>query len=95
MFPALEPQLQTLVKEIKRVIKFYESRHNEPKKVASLVLSGGTAQMPGLDEYLRQQVGLPLTVGDAWKSLEIKKDNHPQESPLYVTAIGLALRGLQ
>ncbi|HEX7259496.1 MAG TPA: type IV pilus assembly protein PilM [Candidatus Saccharimonadia bacterium] len=93
VYPALEPQLQTLVKEIKRVIKFYESRHEEPKKVASLVLSGGTAQMPGLDEYLRQQVGLPLTVGDPWKNLDIKKANHPQETPMYVTAIGLALRG--
>jgi len=94
VFPSLEPQLQTLVKEIKRVIKFYESRHEEPKKVESLVLSGGTAQMPGLDEFLRQQVGLPLTVGDPWKNLEIKKGNHPQETPTYVTAIGLALRGL-
>ncbi len=94
VFPALEPQLQTLVKEIKRVIKFYESRHEETKKVASLVLSGGTAQMPGLDQYLSEQVGLPLTVGDPWKNLEIKKENHPQETPMYATAIGLALRGL-
>ncbi len=95
LFPALEPHLQTLVKEIKRVIKFYESRHDANKKVASLVISGGTALMPGLDEYLRQQVGLPLTVANPWKNLEIKHPSHPEERPMYVTAIGLALRSLK
>ena len=95
VFPAIEPQLQLLVKEIKRVIKFYESRHDDNKKVASLVISGGTALMPGLADYLSHEVGLPLTIADPWKNLEIKQPSHPEERPMYVTAIGLALRGLQ
>ena len=60
-----------------------------------MVISGGTAQMPGIADYFQKEVGLPLKVANPWKNLELKKSfSDPKEAPMYATAIGLALRGL-
>lgn len=93
---AVEPELQTVVKEVKRVVKFYESRGGKDQKVAAMVISGGTARMPGLNDYLKQELGLPLTIANPWKNLELHRtpSDHATTAPMYATAIGLALRGL-
>lgn len=94
--PAIEPDIQAIVKEVKRVIKYYEERGKGKQKVTSMAISGGSAGMPGLGEYLQANINLPLRVADPWRNINTKKahieTNH--EAPLYTTAIGLALRGL-
>lgn len=96
ILPAIEPNLQTIVKEVKRVIKYYEDRGGGKQKVSSMAISGGSAGMPGLGDYLQSKISLPLRVADPWRNIDTKKahieTNH--EAPLYTTAIGLALRGL-
>jgi type IV pilus assembly protein PilM len=94
IFSALEPHLQTVVKEAKRVLKYYEERSEKREKVQTLVISGGTASMPGLAEYLQKELGLPLTVANPWKNLTTKKMQavSKRDAPMYTTAIGLALR---
>lgn len=93
---ALQPQFQTVIKEARRVVKFYQSRSSNQQKVGSMVLSGGSACMPGLADYFSREVGLPLTTANPWNNLQIHKPpaNHAQEAPMYSTAVGLALRGL-
>lgn len=93
---ALEPQLAQIIKEIKRIIKFYESRGEKQQKVGSVVVSGGTAVMPGLDEYFRTKLDLPLTIANPWKNLKIHNPpaDHAGHAAEYTTAVGLALRGL-
>lgn len=96
ILPAIEPNLQTIIKEVKRVIKYYEERGDGKQKVTSIAISGGSASMPGLGDYLQAKLGLPLRVSDPWRNINTKKahldTNH--EAPLYTTAVGLALRGL-
>lgn len=96
VFAALEPHLQTVIKEAKRVVRFYESRGEKEHKVASMVLSGGTALMPGVDNYFHTQMNLPLTVANPWNNLGLHKppSDHEANAAMYATAIGLALRGL-
>lgn len=93
---ALEPQFKNITKEVKRVVKFYQDRGDGQQKVKAVVISGGTANMPGLADWFRKDIGLPLTVADPWKNLEIKQQppDLQKEAPMYATAIGLALRGL-
>jgi type IV pilus assembly protein PilM len=93
---ALDPQLKNVTKEVKRVVKFYQDRGKGEQKVRAMVISGGTASMPGITEYLRGDIGLPLTVAQPWKNIEVGKSNiaSSAEAPMYATAIGLALRGL-
>ncbi len=93
---ALEPSLQTTVKEVKRVAKFYESRGQNHQTLGGMVISGGGARMPGFDKYMRSAVELPLTVANPWKNLIVKDPPaHLQaQGPTYATAVGLALRGI-
>lgn len=92
---ALKPQLEAVAKEAKRVVKFYQDR-GEGRQVKAMVISGGTASMPGLAEYFTREIGLPLTVADPWRHIELKDKTAGghHEAPMYATAIGLAMRGL-
>lgn len=94
IFNALEPHLQTMVKEAKRVQKFYQDRSENRQKVESLILSGGTASMPGLAEYFQKELGLAISIANPWKDLVTKKMQSvsKRDAPMYTTAIGLALR---
>jgi type IV pilus assembly protein PilM len=94
IFKALEPHLQTMVKEAKRVQKFYQERSENRRKIEFLILSGGTASMPGLPEYFQKELGLNLTIANPWKDLITKKMQSisKRDAPMYTTAIGLAMR---
>lgn len=91
---ALEPSLQTLVREINKIIKYYAERSDNQESVATVLLSGGSASLPGLSEYLSTQLKLPVAIGDGWKSLSGKlSTGAPKlDKPSYSTAIGLAMR---
>jgi type IV pilus assembly protein PilM len=96
VFSALEPQFKAVAKEVRRVVKFYQDRGDGKQKVQSMVISGGTASMPGLDNYYLAEIGLPLKIADPWRNIELGKSqlDSRREAPMYATAIGLALRGL-
>jgi type IV pilus assembly protein PilM len=93
---AWEPQLSAVVREVKRVVKFYQSRNGDDQKVGAMVLSGGTARTPGLDTYFQHETGLPVSIANPWKNLTIHHPptSHDAEAPKYTTAVGLALRGV-
>ena len=63
---ALTPQLQQITSEMKKVIKFYADRNDKKPPISTIILSGGSASMPGLGEYLSAQLGLPIQVGNTW-----------------------------
>jgi Tfp pilus assembly PilM family ATPase len=55
--------------------------------------------MPHLDEYLSQELGAPVEVGDPLKSLNVKvtslSDRYIKEvSPLFSVCVGLAIRDM-
>jgi type IV pilus assembly protein PilM len=93
---ALDPSLQTVVKEAKRVVKFYQNRGKQTQAIDAVVISGGGARMPGIGDYLHTAVGLPLTLANPWNHLTLKHppNDYQAVAPTYATAVGLALRGI-
>jgi type IV pilus assembly protein PilM len=93
---ALKPQLATVTTEMKKVLKYYQERSENKTKIGAMILTGGTSAMPGLDEYLSKELGIPAVIPDPWKKLQTKHvgDIPASEAPMYTTAIGLAQRGL-
>ena len=91
---ALAPQLTTLIREIKQILKYYTDRSETKDQVQGVILSGGSASMPGLVDYLTKALGLPIEIGDPWAGLAT--DSLPAvsrlEAPIYTTAIGAALQ---
>lgn len=90
---ALAPVLEQLVKEIKRIIRYYEERSSSDKKITQIVTLGGGANMPGLNEYLTDTLRLPTRTFASWLKIDFQDLQPPTdaEQPMYTTVAGLAM----
>jgi len=88
---ALRTDINHLIKEIDRNKEFCESRSGA--KINKIVLSGGTAMMPGLVEYLKEKMKIEVRTGVELVNLGTK--NSRVRGPLFFAVAGLALRGLE
>lgn len=94
---ALLPVLNNLSSEIKNVLRFH-GEHSE-KQVQKIVLSGGSAKLKSIVEYLDlnlKDTGAKVVLGDPWVNIgEIKNNPLADESLSFTKAVGLALSGLE
>lgn len=87
--------LDVIINETKRVKDNYESNYRHTVK--SVILSGGGANLLGIENYFSKEIGLPVVKADTLSRLDypeslelIRKDIGPSMA----VAIGLAMRGL-
>jgi type IV pilus assembly protein PilM len=90
---ALDTTLNDLLKEIRRVIRYYEERSGADTKISQIVTMGGGANMPGLSEFMTNALRLPVRMCDPWQNLDFAglQPPSPQEKSMYVTVAGLGL----
>lgn len=91
---AIKPIVQLILAEIKRVLTFYETRGGgEPIK--RIVLTGGTALLPGLVQFFTKNLNLEVQVGDPFLTINLNDQQRreiAENGPLFATAIGLAMK---
>jgi type IV pilus assembly protein PilM len=89
----LNPVLDELLKEIRRMIRYYDERSISKSKINQVVTMGGGANMPGLSEHMTNLLRLPVRMCDPWQHLEFAGLQPPNvaEKSMYVTVAGLAL----
>jgi len=90
---ALRPVLNSLSKEIKKMVRYYNERTNTENKIGQIITMGGGANMPGLSEFITSELRMPARMCNPWKNLTFGKLQPPNEleKSMYVTAAGLAL----
>jgi type IV pilus assembly protein PilM len=91
---ALEPALEKLVTEIRRMLRYYDDRYGANKRVGQIVILGGGANMPGLGDYLTDELKVPArTHNHPWALFKHEglKPPLPADRLMYVTAAGLGL----
>jgi type IV pilus assembly protein PilM len=91
---ALTPTLEQILKEIRRMIRYYEERYGADRKIKQIVTLGGGANMPGLSDYMTNSIRLPVRMSDPWSHHVNFSHLQPPgnvESSMYVTVAGLAL----
>lgn len=90
---ALKPQLDSLIKEIRRVIRYYEERTEGKTTIGQIVTMGGGANMPGLVDYLTDNLRIATRMCYFWSELSLGKLQPPAEAErsLYVTVAGAAI----
>ena len=95
---ATRPALSRLIGEIRRSIDYYEKQLYE-KSVDKLVLSGGSALFPGLDQSLADATGVPVEIINPVQSFIIEEGSPAvadlmQNRAQFNVAVGLAARGI-
>lgn len=89
--------MKSLIREIHRVIAYYQSNIGASKKRLTGILSGGGALLKGFDSLLSEELSIPITKNRTLSYLEPLNSNRltPEVlyeiSPLVSTAFGLAL----
>ena len=67
---AIKPIFDVIVNEIRRVLAYYSTKHPE-LPVKRLVVTGGTAKLPGLVVYLAEVLGLEVQIGNPWEGISL------------------------
>ena len=90
---ALSSPLDLLMKEIRRVVRYYEERSEGKDKIGQIITMGGGANMPGLTDYLTDNLRLPARMCNFWGALDMHKLPLPSEGErsVYVSVAGAAL----
>jgi type IV pilus assembly protein PilM len=94
LMSALTKDLQFLVTEIKKVIRYFEERNKtQGVRVEQIILLGGGANLPGLSTYLTSELRVATRLASVWKNIKMKSIQKPSslDNSMYATAAGLAL----
>jgi type IV pilus assembly protein PilM len=87
----IRPSLDALIKEIRRSLTYYENQA-KTRGFSQIVLTGGSAQIEGLAQYLGNHLGLPVRILDPFKEIETRDVPIPGPASQFSLAVGLALR---
>jgi type IV pilus assembly protein PilM len=89
---AVARQVQSFARELVSSLQFYQ---NQPGSlgIGEIVITGGTAQMPGLAQELERLIGVRVRVGDPLARLKVAKRVSVPAGELgsYAVAIGLGI----
>lgn len=89
---AVEPSLQRITSETRRVMRYYNERIAKDKKLEQLVIVGGGSNMPGIGEFFTNDLLMPARVASPWQKLDFGTLAEPakQFRSRYITVAGLA-----
>ena len=92
----LLPLINSIFIEIGKIFQDYERK--EKKKVEKVILTGGGANLPGLEGYSKIQLKKEAEIGDPFRKIfypPILEKTLKKIGPSFSIAVGLALRGFQ
>ncbi len=91
----LEPFKETMAQQVHRLLQFFyaASQYNE---VSRIILAGGCASIPGVDELIESQTGTPSSIANPFTGMsfssKISQQRLGNDAPAMMIACGLALR---
>ena len=89
---AVEPSLKQILTETRKVIRYYNERIRDDRKIEQLLIVGGGSNMPGIGDYFTNELVLPSRVASPWQKLDFGKLPEPSKQfrSRYITVAGLA-----
>jgi type IV pilus assembly protein PilM len=96
VFEAIAPILSELATEIRRSLDYYRSRA-QGRSVDRVLVSGGTANLKNIDQFLQAELQVPVTIANPFSGMAVSSKNF---DPAYLRtiasgftiAVGLAAR---
>lgn len=89
---ALSPSLQRILTEVRKVIRYYNERLNDDRKLEQVLIVGGGSNVPGLGDYFTNELIMAARIASPWQMLNFGKLPQPSKQfrPRYITVTGLA-----
>lgn len=91
----LQPFLETLALEAFRALQFFFSS-TQFSRVDHILLAGGCATLPGVDEAVSQRTQIPTSIANPFAGMAVSSQIKPrqlaQDAPMLFIACGLAMR---
>jgi len=91
---AIKPIFDVIVNEIRRSLAYYSTKHAD-LPVKRIIVTGGTAKLPGIVVYLAESLGLEVQIGNPWERISLPRPiaaKLAEDSTSYAVAVGLALK---
>jgi type IV pilus assembly protein PilM len=90
------PLIDAILAEIKKTFQSFRQRGGN--EVQKIILSGGSALMPGLKEYFSEEFGKEVEIANPFANISfppILGDILKEMAPSYAVAVGLAMKGFE
>jgi type IV pilus assembly protein PilM len=89
---ALQPSLQRILSEVRKVIRYYNERLNDDRKIEQVLVVGGGSNVPGIGDYFTNELVMPARVASPWQKLDFGQLPQPNKQfrPRYIAVAGLA-----
>lgn len=91
---AVKPTLDNLIREIQKIIRYYDDRVAiGGRKISHAIMTGGGANMPGLSDYISKELGVPVRMLDPWSRINFGELPPPPEleRSMFITVAGEAV----
>jgi type IV pilus assembly protein PilM len=92
---SLFPILESILSDIRKAVLLYKEK-NPDNQITQIILSGGAAQLPGVDIYFTNQLNIQVVLGNTFKIYSIQ-NVPPQiisDSLSFNVVVGLALKDI-
>ena len=92
---SLFPILESIMGDVRKTMLMYKERYNN-EEINQIVLSGGTALLPGIDVYFTNQLNVQVVLGNAFQLYNIAKipEELIREAASFNTVVGLGIKEL-
>ena len=89
---AIKLNLEDITREIRRVMRYYADRVSPDTDFQQLLIVGNGANMPGLGEYMTNELLIAARVAAPWQKLDFGRLDEPakQIKPQLIAAAGLS-----
>ena len=89
---ALTPNLNRIISETKKVMRYYTERVDTTVKLEQLLIVGAGSNVPGIGEFFTNSLIMPARVASPWQRFDFGHLAQPSKQfrPRYITVAGLA-----
>ncbi|MFZ1360602.1 MAG: pilus assembly protein PilM [Candidatus Saccharimonadales bacterium] len=89
---ALRPALRDIITEVRKVIRYYNERLSNDRRLEQVLVVGSGSNVPGIGEYFTNELVMPARTANPWQQLNFGDLPQPakQFRSRYITVAGLA-----
>lgn len=89
---ALRPALRGIITETRKVIRYYNERLSNERRLEQVLVVGSGSNVPGIGEYFTNELVMPARTANPWQELDFGQLPQPakQFRSRYISVAGLA-----